>query len=128
MSKKTVNSAVKRVLDEVIKIAIDKKSENIRYFSVSEKMWMTDYILIVEINNKIHGKALCAEIKDKVSKLVISLKTDDFYEDFSYAGQSDSDWIVLDLNSIVVHCITEELNDYYKLDELFEKYGPVFHS
>ena len=54
MSMQKLSDPVQLVLNIVIKIAESKKSENIRCFSVSEKMWMTDYILIVDIKNKIH--------------------------------------------------------------------------
>ena len=127
MSMQKLSDPVQLVLNTVIKIAESKKSENIRCFSVSEKMWMTDYILIVDIKNKIHGRALCDDIKKKLSTLIPTLKTDAFYDDIHYSGGSTNDWIILDLNSIIVHCISDELNDYYKLDHLFEKYGVLFH-
>jgi ribosome-associated protein len=127
MSNKTISDPIELVLKEIIKVADEKKAENIRYFSVSEKMWMADYIVIIDIKNRIHGKALCEDIKASISKLIPKLNSDDFYTDVNYSGGGNSDWVLLDLNAIIVHCISDELNEYYKLDELFEKYGPVFH-
>lgn len=122
------NSPVEKVLNKIIHIAEEKKSENIRYFSVSEEMWMTDYILILDIKNRIHAKALCEDIEKQLSEFVPTLNSNDFYEDIHFTGDKNSEWIVLDLNSIIVHCISEEMNEFYKLDSLFSKYGPVFHA
>lgn len=36
-------------------------------------------------------------------------------------GQSDSGWIVLDYSSVMVHLLTAELRDFYRLEELWSE-------
>jgi len=52
------------------------------------------------------------------SQLVREIKTD-FHITAQPQGNADSGWIVLDYGDVVVHLLSPEQRDYYRLEELW---------
>ena len=63
------------IVNSIVKIADEKKAEDLRSYFVSEKNWMTDYIIVIGVLNKIQSKAILQDIE----KYIYSLdNSDDF--------------------------------------------------
>lgn len=118
---------VQFILDLVISVSSEKKASFLQYYDVSEKIWVTDYIVLVGVSNKIHGGAIYDALSKKLKEEMISLESPSFFDSIRYSGSIDSGWLILDLNSIVVHLCTQSIMDTYELDKLFEKSGVVYH-
>ena len=56
-----------------------------------------------------------------------TLNSVDFHDEIKQSGSPESGWVILDLNSILIHCVTESARDFYKLDSIYEKYGVIHH-
>ena len=85
---------------------------------------MRDYILGIGVFNKIQAKAILTDIEKYILELDNS---DDLFNVPRVSGTAESGWLILDLNSIVIHFVDQENRDFYNLDSLFELQGEVYH-
>jgi len=121
-----MKNKLETALDRLVEICQDKKVEHVVSYKLNDASWITDYVLLVTVKNTVHCKALAEELGLKTPELA-ALSPKDFYERPHMTGNAASGWIVVDLNSIIVHCVTEDMRAYYKLDVFFEKHGVAFH-
>ena len=49
---------LKTIIKHLVNVADNKKAANIKVFEVSEKVWITDYIMIIGVKNSIHSKSI----------------------------------------------------------------------
>lgn len=121
-----MKNKLETILETLVHFFDEKQAENIKAFHVSEKLWITDYIMVVTVKNSIHSKSIVTEIVKKFKTVDIG-SSDEFYPDIKLSGNSDSGWVILDMNSIIVHCVSAETRAKYQIDELFEKQGIIYH-
>ena len=83
----------------------NKKAEDYVFLDLRKVNSYLDYFLIATGNSLIHCKSLAKSLRKYFSttKLIERNKPD-----------LNSEWIILDYNSIVVHIFTEELREYYQ--------------
>ena len=117
---------IKKLIKLLADIADKKKAENIKVFEVKEKVWITDYVMLVGVKNPIHSKAILGDLSKEISKL-ISPDQIDYYRPPKVSGTEESGWVILDLNSIIIHCIDDKTREQYDIDQLFEKQGITYH-
>jgi len=115
---------IEQTLNEIIKLLDDKKVEDIRTFHVSEKSWMTDYILVSTIKNSVHAKSVLTHLEQFFHKCD---SIDGVYNHPRVSGDPNSGWIILDANSIVVHCLDQSSREFYNIDSLFEAQGDSYY-
>jgi ribosome-associated protein len=120
----------KSTLDKILKTFIDsgleKKAENVVSYDLQGSTWITDYVVIMGANNSIHCKALLEDIEGVYSQFS-ETDLEELYPVFKKSGSTDSGWFVIDLNSIVIHCVTSDIREFYGLDTFFEKQGVTYH-
>ena len=44
------------------------------------------------------------------------------------SGNAESEWVIIDIDSVIVHVISSELRKHYRLDSLFERRSIVYHT
>lgn len=120
-------TACKKLIESIVTISEDKKASNISTFHIEDEGWLTEYVVVVSVLNNIQGKAVTQALLGELKPILQALDSDEFYEEIKTSGSMDSGWIILDFNSVLVHCVTEQVREFYALDALFEKYGLVFH-
>ncbi len=99
-------------LEIVKKACEDKLGRDLVILSV-EKSNVADYFVIVTGNTKIHTQAIADEIEEKVHKAGFTLR--------SREGFREGDWILMDLDDIIVHIFTEATRNNYRLERLWEE-------
>ena len=114
------------VLEKLVALCQDKKADRVTSYRLSDASWITDFIVLVTVKNTVHCKALIEDLSQHMVEFS-ALSANDFYDRPRIAGNAASGWVILDMNSIVVHCVTESVRDFYKLDTFFEKRGVAFH-
>jgi ribosome-associated protein len=117
---------VKKLLDKIIQASNDKKATNIVAFNVSEKSDVTDFIVVLGATNKIHCKAIFETAEKEIEDFLKVQDSDDLYLP-KISGRPDSGWVVLDVNSIIVHVICEEIRDFYALENIYSKTSVIYH-
>ena len=96
------HTQLKNVINSIINIADDKKAEDLRAYYVAEKNWMTEFVVVIGVLNKIQSKSILEDIESFASSLD---NADDFFDFPRTSGTSESGWVIIDLNSIVIHCV-----------------------
>ena len=112
---------MQKIIDSFINEISNKKGEDILYVNTLENPHpMAEYILVVSALNQIHIKALEKTIVShyKNNKQDISKECDYF----GTSGKSESEWVIIDLNPVIIHVMSKTIRSSYEFDNLFEKY------
>lgn len=99
--------------DFVIDKIDDFKAKDIVLLDVKGKSSITDYMVICTGTSSRHVSSIAHHLLDEAKKngcLVLGTE-----------GQNDSDWIVVDLDSVMVHIMQEESRQLYELEKLWSK-------
>lgn len=90
----------------------DKKGLNILILDVRGLCNFTDYFVLSSGLSKLQLSAIGAHI-DQTMK-------DEFNErPISREGQKATSWVVLDYGDVIVHVMTEETRDFYRLEDMW---------
>jgi ribosome-associated protein len=122
-----LNKDVQSLVDKIAFMVDEKKAERIVSIDLGDDSWISDAIVLLSVKNIIHAKALVLELSKELGGVIRDLKSDDFYDKPIIVGDVKSGWVILDLNSIVVHCVTDEIRETYELDSFFSEKGVVTH-
>ncbi|WP_413853296.1 ribosome silencing factor [Candidatus Ruminimicrobium bovinum] len=103
-----------KLAKKAVKIAEDKKGENVVLLDVREKTPITNYFVIVTANSLPQINAITNEIEK-------TFKYDYDVEVLRRDGRnSDVNWKVLDFGGIIVHVMNQELRQLYNLEHIWE--------
>lgn len=109
------NNSIAETTRSEIRCAIaaieEKKGESVKVLDVREKSSITDYLILVSATSEPHAKALKAALDAKLKEADVQLIGQD--------REVGSGWLVIDAFDFMVHVQTEEMRDYYKLDQLW---------
>lgn len=109
MTKQTING------EELVKLTIealeDVKAQDIQVIDVRDKHSLTDYMIIATGTSNRQISAMTEKVRENVkSKGVMPLGEE---------GKGDSDWVLLDLNDVIVHMMTAAARQFYDLERLW---------
>ena len=92
--------------------AVDEmKGEDIVVLDVAERTSVTDWMIVVTGTSARHVKSLANEVIEKSKEAgVRPLGTE---------GETDGNWILVDLGDVIVHVMTRESRDFYALEKLW---------
>lgn len=97
--------------DLVIKALEDVKGVDITSVDVRGKTAITDFMVIVTGTSDRHVKALADNVMKEAREVGI--------RPLGVEGERDGEWILLDLNDVVVHVMVREARDFYNLEKLW---------
>lgn len=109
-----------QTLDEIrcaITAIEDKKGEAIRVLDVRGKSSITDYIVIATATSEPHVKALKGALDTALNEAGVHLIGQD--------REVGSGWLVVDAFDFMVHLQTEEMREFYSLDQLWKDAAEV---
>lgn len=92
--------------------AADVKAEEIIALDVSEQLVLTDVFLLASGNNERQVAAIVDAVEEALHKLDA--------KPLRREGKSESRWVLLDFNDIVVHVQHAEDREYYALERLWK--------
>ena len=111
-SKKTETSST---LDEIrcaVAAIEDKKGGSIRVLDVRGKSSITDYMIIASGTSNPHLKAMKSALDEALKGAGVALLGED--------REIGSGWIIVDAFDFIVHLQTQEIRDFYRLDQLWK--------
>jgi len=100
--------------------ADEKLASDINVYHVVDGWVLTDYVIVMSVKNEIHCRAVLLALDGAIREQV-SREADDFYVPPKLTGKPESGWVIIDLNSILIHIMLVELRDYYDLDKVLEE-------
>jgi ribosome-associated protein len=102
----------KVIKDLCIKILDFNKAENISVIDLTHKNNISDFVIIASGSSNRH----IVTLKDKI---VESLKNENIRPSY-IEGEESANWIIIDLEYIIVHLFRQEVRDYYDFDNLWK--------
>jgi ribosome-associated protein len=98
-------------ISRIVDILDENKGERIESFNLEESDYFVDYVVICTGLNQRHNEALLDFLK-------AGLKPE---EEFVNVESSDG-WVVVDLGDMLIHIMTEEYRELYKLELFLEDF------
>ena len=95
---------VEGILDEA-------KALDITRIDVRDLTTITDYMIMVTGNSRIHTRALADTLVEKMKEQGRSVT--------GVEGLPAADWVLVDLGSVVVHIMLAQVRAHYSLEELW---------
>jgi len=103
-------------LEELTELVIDAledvKAVDIKIIDVRGRTSITDVMVIASGNSDRHIKSLADNVIVKAKAAGV--------QPLGVEGQDSRDWVLVDLNDIVVHVMLPEVRDFYNLEKLWQ--------
>ena len=96
----------------VVKALEDLKAENIVELDVRDKTDVTDYIIVASGNSNRHVKAIANNVVMEAKK--------SGHPPLGTEGESEGEWMLVDLADVVVHVMQPQVRDFYDLESLWQ--------
>ena len=95
----------------VISALEDIKAFDIVSLNVKKLTSISDFMIIASASSTRQTKALARNIKDKMSASGVEV--------IGIEGETEGDWVLVDLGNIIVHIMTPTTRAYFNLEELW---------
>jgi len=110
-------SSIPQTLLRIVNAALDDmKAVNVKVMDVRHLTDITDIVVIASGNSDRHVKS----IADRVTQLA---KQSNF-RPIGVEGATAGEWVLVDLNDIVVHVMLPRVREFYGLEKLWEDVAP----
>lgn len=93
----------------------DLKGQDVQVLDVSKMTSITDRMIVASGRSNRHVKSLAEE--------VIRQAKEHHIEVLGSEGQTDGEWVLIDLAYVVVHIMLPRVRDFYKLEKLWSLEG-----
>ena len=90
----------------------DIKAFDITVIDVRKKTSIADYMIIASANSNRQTKALARHLKDALKEIGKSVA--------NIEGEIDGEWVLVDLNEVLVHIMLPTTRAYFNLEELWQ--------
>jgi ribosome-associated protein len=114
LTNKTADDALTsdQLRDLVISTLEDLKAIDIQQISVAGQNPLTDLFVIASGNSSRH-------VKSMAEKLVIKAKAAGC-QPLGIEGEKEAEWVLVDLNDVIVHLMLPQSRAFYNLEKLWE--------
>jgi ribosome-associated protein len=103
----------------ISKVLDDKQAADIAVIDVSKFSPITDYFVIATSSSTPQTRALTRAVDEGLEKMG--------YKAPKWQGKIESNWLILDLGSVIVHIMGAEERKRYSLEEIWEKTAITYH-
>ncbi|MFT6256752.1 MAG: ribosome-associated protein [Cellvibrionaceae bacterium] len=101
--------------DFVIDKVDDLKAKNITVIDVSKRSTITDTMIICTGTSKTHVRSIGEHV-------IVSAKNAGV-QPLGVEGRDSSEWVLVDLGSVILHVMQEQTRDYYELEKLWSEHS-----
>ncbi len=108
MTSEIVSTAL---ADVVVNTLSDLKARDVQILEVSSMTSITDTMVIASGTSARHVKAISEILVQEVKKIGVS--------PIGVEGQSEGDWVLVDLGDVIVHVMLPRVREFYNLEKLW---------
>ncbi len=108
----SLDQRTQALLDLVISALEDVKAQDIKVIDVRGKTSITDLMVIATGTSTRQVKALADSVVAKAKEAG--------YQPLGSEGERSLEWMLVDLNDVVVHIMLPQTRDFYNLEKLWE--------
>lgn len=102
----------KELSQEISKILLNKKGEDIAIINVSDKTIVADYYVLCTGHSMSHVKSLCEHVEEELDKIQLA--------PLRREGVREGRWAVLDYGDVILHVFNDESRLFYHLERLWD--------
>lgn len=99
-------------LEIITKVLDDRLAEDVNVIELNDSS-VADYFVLATGTSVIQTKALADYIEEELEKNGYTL--------LSKEGLREGEWILIDVDDIIVHIFTQRQREFYGLDDLWEE-------
>jgi len=115
-AKKTARPKAKPTLREVVLDALaDMKAVDVKALDVRGLTDITDTMVVASGTSDRHVKSIADRVLQRCKEAG--------FRPFGLEGERDGEWVLLDLNDIVLHVMLPRVRQFYALEKLWEASG-----
>ena len=101
---------------EVMKLAVIDAIEDIKGFDITvmdvrKLTSMTSYMIVASATSSRQAKSIADNVREKLKEKGYSIRGTE--------GEKEGEWVLVDLNDIVVHIMVPTTRAYYNLEQLW---------
>ncbi len=116
MTQDTKNKVSNDAELEIMKNAVVDAIEDIKGFDISvmdvrKLTSMTNYMIVASANSSRQAKAVADNVREKLKEKGFAIRGTE--------GQKEGEWVLVDLEDIVVHIMVPATRAYYNLEQLW---------
>jgi ribosome-associated protein len=116
MTPKTPKIAANPDYLEAMKLAVVDAIEDIKGFDISvmdvrKLTSMTNYMIVASANSSRQAKAVADNVREKLKEKGYAIRGTE--------GEKEGEWVLVDLDDIVVHIMVPATRAYYNLEQLW---------
>ena len=104
-------NSISNIKKNVLNALEDIKAFDIVSIDIRKQASIADYIIIASANSSRQAKALADNIKDSMQEIKVPL--------IGIEGDSESEWVLVDVGDIIIHIMTPTIRAHYNLEELW---------
>ena len=97
------------LVEDIVRAADKRKAKNIKAIRIEHLTEITTFMIIIEGNSRPPNQAIANAIEDEVAL--------NHQEHPKKEGDAASGWVLLDYASVIVHIMTPQMRNFYKLEK-----------
>ena len=110
INKKINNS--KKLLSFILESLENDKAVNIKSINLLDRSSIADYMVIASGSSTRQVNSMSQNlVKNLKNKGILARKPE---------GLANSDWVLIDVNEIIIHIFRPEVREFYKLEQMWE--------
>lgn len=98
----------------VLEILEDMKAQDVKVLDVRRLTDVTDIMIIASGTSSRHVKGMASQVRDRIRETTR-------IRPIGVEGETEGDWVLIDLGDIVVHLMRPETREYYDLERLWNR-------
>lgn len=100
--------------DLVLQVLDDAKAQEVEVFDLRDRNTFADFMVVASGTSSRQNKAMADRLSMKLKELGLSAP-------LGVEGQQDGEWVLVDLNDVVVHLMLPQTRAFYNLEKLWDE-------
>lgn len=100
--------------DLVLEVLDDAKAQDVEVFDLRERNTFADFMVVASGTSSRQNKAMADRLSMKIKALGLPAP-------MGVEGQQEGEWVLVDLNDVVVHLMLPQTRVFYNLEKLWNE-------